>query len=138
MQDLYGRFVTVTFNEGWVKVIAKKTGRARKVWLSSDPEWTRRQLAWLLMLSPNVKPSDVNPQSAAYATRQMSNIIEESISRAHAEMGRVYGWGNPISLENYGDLDEDWVNEYYKRYGVFKRKIQNAIVKDQAACAAGR
>ena len=133
MQDLTGRFVTVTFNEGWVKVIAKKTGRARKVWLSSDPEWTRRQLAWLLMLSPNVKPSDVSPNAAQYATEMLNDIRHEAEQRAHGEMARIYKWANPATSENYLDLDEEWVDEYYKRYRYIKRKLQNDIVRDQAA-----
>lgn len=132
MQDLTGRFVTISFNKGWVLVIAKKTGRVEKMWLASDPEWTRRQLAWLFMLSPRIKPSEVDSHSAAYATEMLRDIRDQAAQLAHREMFHKHFWINPADCDPL-DLDEDWVDEYYKRFRPIRYELQSQLIQDQAA-----
>lgn len=132
MLDVTGRFATVSFNRGWVIVTAKKTGRVKGMFLSNDPEWTRRQLAWLFMLNPKIKPSEIDSFTLRYVTETMRDIREESGRKAHDEMARIYGWANPENSKPF-DLDEDWVDEYYKRYRPIRRKLQSQLIQQQAA-----
>lgn len=135
MLDVTGRFATVSFNRGWVIVTAKKTGRVKGMWLSNDPEWTRRQLAWLFMLNPSIKPSEIDSYTLRSVTETMRDIRWESDQLAHDEMSRIYKWANPENSKPF-ELDEDWVDEYYNRYRPIRRKLQSQLIKEARQAAA--
>jgi hypothetical protein len=134
MLDVTGRFATVSFNKGWVIVTAKKTGRASGMWLSNDSEWTRRQLAWLFMLNPSIKPSEIDSYTLRSVTETMREIRWQSGQQAHDEMARIYGWANPENSKPF-DLDEDWVEEYYSRYRPIRRKVQSQLIEEAQQAA---
>ena len=129
LQELNSRFATIRFNKGWVQVFERKTGKGKRSWLSSDPEYTRRRLAWLLMLEPNILPSVIDPDACNVAAEAMRDIQDRAILLARREMIEFKGWASPADSENFNDLDEDWVDEYYSYFHPIKRRLQNEIIE---------
>jgi hypothetical protein len=129
LQELNSRFATVRFCEGSVRVIARKTGKVKRSWLTDDPEYTRRQLAWLMMLEPDVLPSNIDPDACNLASETMCDIQDQAISLARREMLEHKGWASPADCDKPWDLDEDWVDEYYEHFHPIKRSLQNQIIE---------
>ena len=129
LQELNSRFATIRFVEGSVRVIERKTGEVKRSWLSSDPEYTRKQLAWLIMLEPDVLPSNIGPDACRVASEAMHDIREQAITMARQQMREHKGWSSPAECDEPWDLDEDWVDDYYDHFHPIRRSLQNQIIE---------
>lgn len=131
LQELNSRFATIRFTDNWVQVFERKTGKGKRSWITSDPEYTRRQLAWLIMLTPDVLPSNIGPDACGNAAKYMNGIRDLAIKLARREMIEHKGWASPADCDKPWDLDEDWVDEYYEHFHPIKRRLQNEIIEKQ-------
>ncbi len=110
----------------WVEIKSRKSGSASFSCVDDDAWYIRKGLARLLTLHPNLTSSDLSiHRSYLYGHKEMRELEDNAIERAHDAMQRTYGWANPAEVK---DACSDWEDEYYEKFHQFRRNYMEVNV----------